>query len=235
MFVTVTDTVVAQPANPLTLETQQIWLQTGLLIVVTIAGWAVVHLLSLRAQRKHHLLSLEAQRDHHRHVIMNDARVTIALAIADYLYWLEKFSAIVEFLWVGYAVDDKNRLRLAEHLKDKSSSKWLDTMLDYELLFPDLASTARELRQTHNNIRDSVQRTLESTPLSPDGRQIGTSASLATTARAVNDTNALYREVTDLKRTLQERVIAEVFDVTRDGPIQEREGGNVAPDKGNRD
>jgi hypothetical protein len=120
-------------------------------VIIAVLGWIITHALTIRAQNKNFI-----------NQVINHARIQITEAIRDYQDWLNKvhvkisaasFDVVLEEQ--GVSVDWWKKIAefREELLTDRSSSRWILRLEEYEIIFPETAECRRDLLDRQRQIR----------------------------------------------------------------------------------
>lgn len=122
--------------------------------IITVSGWGITHVLTLRAQRKKFLDDIN-----------NNARIDISKAIREYQDWLnqiESYFRVLEFKFkmlnsTGGIDWDEEYGKFQEIIKQPLPNSWNYLLEEYRILFPETAKVRAILSRRQHEINDAIR------------------------------------------------------------------------------
>lgn len=122
-------------------------------IITAVLGWIVGYCLNLKAQRKAFLDQ-----------IINNARIEINESLKDYQTWLIDIENIASNIWsclysISSKINDSDQMQntFKKTMDKREATKWITTLEEYEVLFPESKTVRIELLERHEEIKKSLR------------------------------------------------------------------------------
>jgi hypothetical protein len=120
-------------------------------LIIAISGWIVTYIFTIKAQNKNFM-----------NQVVNDARLRITKDIREYQNWLGKVDTKINALSFSIIVEEQGRhvdwqdqtAKLREiFFSDKAVSKWILSLEEHEILFPETAGCRMDLLDRQREIQ----------------------------------------------------------------------------------